>query len=178
MPFPTLRTERLVLRQCCLADDEQMHNLRSNDQVMQYINRPRSENPAMARKLIEEIQAGLEKDENVTWAITLPENDVLIGTILLFHFDKQNHRGEIGYMLHENFHRQGYMQEAIVKVIDYGFSVLNLHSIEANINPGNVASRGILEQNGFVQEAYFKEDYYWEGKFLDTVILSLINPGH
>ena len=36
--------------------------------------------------------------------------------------------------------------------------------------------RKLLEKHGFVQEAYFKEDYYFQGKFLDSVILSLIDP--
>ena len=56
------------------------------------------------------------------------------------------------------------------------FQQLHLHSIEAIVNPDNVASIGILEKNGFVREAYYKEDYYFEGKFLDSAVYSLLEP--
>jgi len=49
---------------------------------------------------------------------------------------------------------------------------MNLHSIEANINPGNQASAMLLESTGFVKEAYFKEDYFFNGSFHDTIIYS------
>jgi ribosomal-protein-alanine N-acetyltransferase len=33
----------------------------------------------------------------------------------------------------------------------------------------------LLERAGFVREAYFKENYYFDGKFVDSAIYSLIN---
>jgi len=69
------------------------------------------------------------------------------------------------------------MNEAIDMAIDYGFKELKFHSIEANINPNNIASRNLLLKKGFVKEAYFKENYYFNGKFLDSEIYSLLNKG-
>lgn len=177
-PFTPLRTERLLLRELSLDDTSGIFALRSNDQVMQYLDRPKMQQEEEARQLIRNILGMLEKNEGITWAITRAGESQLIGTIVLFHFDAPNHRGEIGYMLHEDFHRQGYMQEAITAVIEYAFRTLNFHTLEANINPHNVASRAILEKNGFVQEAHHKENYYYKGKFLDSVIFSRINPYH
>jgi ribosomal-protein-alanine N-acetyltransferase len=68
------------------------------------------------------------------------------------------------------------MTEAMDIVLDYGFNIMQLHSIEANVDPGNIASIKLLEKNGFVKEAHFKENLFFNGKFLDTVIYSLINP--
>ena len=67
------------------------------------------------------------------------------------------------------------MKEALLKVIDYGFDQLKLHSIEANINPSNIASAALLTGNRFIKEAYFKENFYFDGHFLDSEIYSLIN---
>ena len=66
------------------------------------------------------------------------------------------------------------MQESIKEVIDYGFNVMKLHSIEANVNPDNAASIRLLERNKFKREAYYKENFYFNGKFLDTAIYSLL----
>jgi ribosomal-protein-alanine N-acetyltransferase len=71
---------------------------------------------------------------------------------------------------------KGIMQEALSAVLNYGFELLKLHSVEANVNPNNVSSIKLLERNGFVREAYFKENYYYNNQFLDTAIYSLLTP--
>ena len=53
---------------------------------------------------------------------------------------------------------------------------MKLHSIEAIIDPENKASAVVLEKNSFVKEAHLKENEFYEGRFLDTVIYSLLNP--
>ena len=67
------------------------------------------------------------------------------------------------------------MQEALICIINYAFAVMGLHSIEANVNPGNLASIRLLEKLGFVREAYFKENYYYQGQFLDSAIYTLLS---
>ena len=67
------------------------------------------------------------------------------------------------------------MSEAIEKVIQFGFNNMKLHSIEANINPDNLASAQLLKKFKFVKEAYFKENYFFNGKFLDSEIYSLLH---
>jgi ribosomal-protein-alanine N-acetyltransferase len=64
------------------------------------------------------------------------------------------------------------MKEAIRAVIAFGFSVMGLHSIEARIDAQNLASAASLEAAGFSQEGYLKEEFYFRGKFLDTIIYS------
>ena len=66
------------------------------------------------------------------------------------------------------------MKEALLAVINFGFTEMKLHSIEAHINPENTASGSILEKSGFIREAYFKEDFFFGGKFIDTAVYSLL----
>jgi ribosomal-protein-alanine N-acetyltransferase len=56
--------------------------------------------------------------------------------------------------------------------VEYGFQKMNLHSIEAQINPDNLASAALLKKAGFEREAYFKENYYLRGEFTDTAVYS------
>jgi ribosomal-protein-alanine N-acetyltransferase len=51
---------------------------------------------------------------------------------------------------------------------------MQLHSIEAIIDPENGASESVLQKNGFVKEAHILENEYYNGEFLDTVIYSLL----
>jgi len=67
------------------------------------------------------------------------------------------------------------MKETIIKTLEYGFSALGLHTVEARINPHNIASAALLESTGFVREAYFKEDFFHRGQFEDTAVYSRLN---
>jgi ribosomal-protein-alanine N-acetyltransferase len=175
-PFPVIETERLLLRKISLADELPFFEIRSDEQAMKYIDRPRAKSPEDAVFLINMMLDLIARNQGLTWAITRKEDPVLIGTMHLWKIDPEHHRAEIGYMLNTREHRKGYMQEAILPVIRFGFSNLKLHSIEACVNPANQASIALLEKNGFVREAYFKENYFFQGKFLDTAIYSLITP--
>src|SRR5687767_15596610 len=136
---------------------------------MQYINRPLTHCVEDAQKWITVIIDNLQKDDGITWCICLKEEpSVHVGSIGLWRIDKENHRGEIGYMLEPSLQGKGIMYEAIQPVLHYGFHDIRLHSIEAQIDPRNQASAALLRKAGFVQEAYFKENYYLHGGFADT----------
>jgi ribosomal-protein-alanine N-acetyltransferase len=121
----------------------------------------------------------LEMEKNndaITWAITYKPSPTLIGTICYWNIMKEHFRAEVGYLLHPMEQGKGIMQEALSAVLNYGFELLKLHSVEANVNPNNVSSIKLLERNRFVREAYFKENYYYNNRFLDTAIYSLLTP--
>lgn len=66
------------------------------------------------------------------------------------------------------------MSEAMLVVLDWAFQSFQLHSIEANVNPKNGSSIKLLQRFGFQQEALFRENYYFNGHFLDSAIYSLV----
>jgi ribosomal-protein-alanine N-acetyltransferase len=51
---------------------------------------------------------------------------------------------------------------------------MKLHSVEANVNPSNASSIGLLEKCGFVREAYYRENYFYNGRFMDSAVYSLL----
>lgn len=175
-PFPTLTTERLTLRQIIPADARQLLRLRSDKKVMQYLDRPAMQSEEEALGFIERITKDLCNNDGITWAIALKDDPDMIGTIGFWRIVKENYRGEIGYMLLPHMHGKGLMQEAMSIALRYAFDTIRFHSIEANVNPANEASIGILERNNFIREAYHRENYYYDGKFLDSAIYSLLTP--
>nr|WP_294947830.1 GNAT family N-acetyltransferase [uncultured Mucilaginibacter sp.] len=173
-PFPVINTPRLTMRALNLTDAEAAFAMRSNPEVMKYIDRPPAKSIDEAISWINLIHDLHQKNEGVLWVLSLHNSDDMIGSIGIWQIDKINQRAEIGYMLNTQHQGKGYMQEALIEAIKYAFEGIGLHSIEANVNPGNQASIKLLERTGFVREAYFKENYYYDGKFLDSAIYSLI----
>lgn len=174
-PFPKIETKRLVLRRLLKKDAAELFVIRNNKAAMQYIDRDPMKTLAEAKKLIYTILNNEFENNAILWVITYKENPAkMIGTIGYFNIVKQNYRAEIGYIIHPDYWNRGIVQEAIQPVIEYGLNTMKLHSIEAHINPANAASERILIKNGFIKEGHFKECLYYNGKFLDTVIFSLI----
>ena len=160
-----------------LDDAPAVLRLRSNIDVMKYINRPLTQTVEEAEKWISVIIDALEKNDGISWCICLKEKPAEhVGSIGLWRIDKENHRAEIGYMLAPHLQGKGLMFEALQPVIHYGFTEMKLHSIEAQIDPRNIASAALLRKAGFVQEGYFKENYFLRGQFADTAIFSLLTP--
>ncbi len=173
-PFPVINSKKLLLRQVDKSDVNEIFFLRSDERVMRYLDKAPAESLDDAYEFIKKISELENSADAVTWAITLTRNSKLIGTICLWNIQKEHYRAEIGYNLHPDYWGKGIMNEAVLEVINYGFNVMKLHSIEANVNPGNAASIKLLERNNFTREAYFKENYYYNGNFLDSAIYSLL----
>lgn len=174
--FPTLQTERLILREHAIYDAEALFALRTNETVMKYIYRERPKGLFEVKALINTLHKGLENGDNLVWVIALKENpQQMIGSIGYYRTDFANHRAEIGYMLHPDYWRMGIISETLVKTIAFGFYNIKLHSICADVSPENNASTQILLKHGFKKEAYLKERYYFQGRFLDSEIYGLLN---
>ena len=161
-----------------LADAQVLFEMRSNPTLMKYIDRPIPRSINDIHDLFEKMLQMKRNGDGISWGIYKKENPELnIGNIGFFRIIAEHYRAEIGYMLQEEEQQKGIMFEAIQALIKFGFEKMNLHSIEANINPANTASRMLLQKAGFVKEAYFRENYFFNGQFIDSEIYSLIKDG-
>lgn len=175
-PFPVLETERLLLRRIRNSDKHDMFEIRGNRETMKYIPRPVANTVEDAEKVIDMIDGFVERNERINWGITVKGLDKMIGVIGYVRMNEDAHRSEVGYVLHHAYLRQGFAGEALDAVIQYGFKVMKLHSIEAIIRPDNIASMSMVEKRGFVREALFRDYVFHEGKYYDEAVYSLIDP--
>lgn len=175
-PFPILETERLILRRVLPSDVKEMFELRSNPETMKYIPRPLVTNYDEALAHIKMMEDKIETNEGINWAITLKGDDKMLGVIGHYRIKPEHYRAEVGYMILPEYHGKGITTEAVQCVVDYGFNTMQLHSIEGVIDPENDASQRVLQKCGFVKEAHFKENEFYDGKFIDAVVYSKLNP--
>ncbi len=175
-PFPILETERLILRRVLPSDVKEMFELRSNPETMKYIPRPLVTNYDEALAHIKMMEDKIETNEGINWAITLKGDDKMLGVIGHYRIKPEHYRAEVGYMILPEYHGKGITTEAVQCVVDYGFNTMQLHSIEGVIDPENEASERVLHKCGFVKEAHFKENEFYDGKFIDAVVYSKLNP--
>jgi ribosomal-protein-alanine N-acetyltransferase len=73
----------------------------------------------------------------------------------------------LSYHVFRGHERQGFMTEGLKLVIRYAFGELRLHRLEANIQPGNVASIALARACGFRLEGYSPRYLKIRGRWRD-----------
>ncbi|MDB5251476.1 MAG: alanine acetyltransferase [Flaviaesturariibacter sp.] len=175
-PFPVLQTERLLLRQLTEADAPGLFAMRSNPDLMRYIPRPLASTTEDAVQLVRHMAGLIDRNEAINWGIFRAGTDELIGMIGFVRFMPERYRAEVGYMLHGDAHGKGYVSEALRAVLDHGFRGFGLHTIEALVNPANTPSVKVLERAGFDLSGTFRDYIYFDGRFIDSLVFSLVSP--
>lgn len=174
-PFdhPPLRTERLVLRPLSAADVPALYAMHADPQAMRYWSGTVWADDSRGRKMVAD-DADPALSDHLRLGIEQAATGHLVGTCTLFQISAQCRRAELGYMLARPAWGQGYMQEALVAFIDFGFGALDLHRLEADTDPRNERSRRLLERLHFVQEGHFRERWIVGDEVSDAAMYGLL----
>lgn len=152
-----LTTKRLILRPFEASDFAAVHRYASNpDNVKYTIWGPNSESETRAFLKTVILQALAEPRTHYEFAVVLKETNALIGGCGI-SLDDSSCSAEIGWVLHQDFWRQGYGTELAHELLRFGFEDLQLHRIYANCNAANYGSYRVMERNGMRREAYFRQ---------------------
>lgn len=144
-----IETERLVLRPLLETDAEAIQQLRSDERVNQYLDRPASITKEYALEFIRRIQRNTAENDCFYWAITLKPHPTLIGTICFWNLVPEKNQAELGYELYTPFHGKGIMHEAVQAILRLGFESLDFELIAATPVHKNESSVKLLLRNGF-----------------------------
>jgi len=170
--FPEIETDRLLLREILPDDAPAVFHLFSDDQVTRYYDLTTYTSLSQAEELVDFFDESFELERAIRWGIERKADGALVGTcgyVWLRRF-----RGEIGYELHSDYWRHGYMSEALDAILDFGFTEFGLNRIEALVMVDNAASAGLLRSLGFTQEGILRQHDFFKGEFHDMRLFSLL----
>jgi len=171
---PTLDADRVTLRPVVASDVYALFGFFSDSEVTRYWSRLPMTHLAQARTLLRQIRERYRSGEGMQLGIERKGDGVLIGTCTLFHFMGQNRRAELGYVLGSPYWRQGYMHEALQRLLAYAFDDLGLIRLEADIDPRNESSERTLLRLGFVKEGYMRERWIVGDVVSDSAVFGLL----
>jgi RimJ/RimL family protein N-acetyltransferase len=174
--LPTLDTPRLALRTLVDEDVPALFAIFKEPEAMRFWTSPAMTGIAEAETLLREIQHHAQAKTLFQWGIARREDDLVIGTSTLFRIDRQHRRGELGYIVRPDFWGRGLATEALTALIDHAFGTLDLHRLEADIDPRNAASIRLVQRLGFKEEGHLRERYFVGDEIQDSVIYGLLAP--
>jgi len=83
--------------------------------------------------------------------------------------------GELGVAICGDRWRQGFAIEAATLILDFAFSTLGLHRVQAACGPANIASKKGLERLGFRYEARIRDHVFTNGAWRDSLLYSILD---
>ena len=172
--FPILQTERLTLREIVPGDADALFLIHSDAQTMRWFGIDALTERSQANQMAAMFAGWFLAGTGLRWGIVRNEDDTLIGTGGLFRWNKSWHNCMLGFELSAAMQRHGYMREAVSAILDYGFTHMDLHRIQAESHADNAASIGLLTRLGFSFEGVHRQQAHWAGQFHDLNCYSLL----
>jgi RimJ/RimL family protein N-acetyltransferase len=172
--FPTLTTERLLLRQITPDDAEAIRAIFGSPEVLRFLNQPSVDTHEQAMELIDWLNGRYRDHHEPQWGISLPDKDRLIGTCGVYQWDHADRHIDIGFHIVPALWRNGYATEAARAIIGWCFERLDVHRIQADCTDGNIASERTLLKCGFTMEGIWRESCWEHNRFVDIKQFGLL----
>ncbi len=148
-----LETERLLLRELVLEDQQDLFELDSDPAVHRYIENTPVKSIEEIVKVIEMLLQQYKENGIARWAVIDKETKECIGWSGLKYFkDSLNnhiHFYELGYRFKQKHWGKGFATESARAILSHGFQELNIKSIYAITHPENFNSKHVLQKLGF-----------------------------
>lgn len=172
--IPKLTGEKVYLSPMFTDDAEQYARWMNNIEVTRYLGQASkcysldSEKKALERMV----------SEGHNYAMVLKEEDRLIGNISLMDVNYLYQTAELGIFIGEVADRgNGYGQEAIRLLIDYGFRFLNLKNIMLRVYSGNKQAIHVYEKCGFKPFGKRTKCLFVDDKWHDEIFMEILKEG-
>ena len=156
-------TKRLILREFSHADFEDVHAYASNLENIKYmIWGPNSEEDTI--EFLDDCISNIDKNPRTQYdfAITLKENGKVIGGCGIY-LNNELYEGMLGWVLHKDYWKQGYMTEAGKELLRFAFEDLKLHRLYATCDAENYGSYRVMENLGMRREGHIIKNRKFTG---------------
>ncbi|MTI69641.1 MAG: GNAT family N-acetyltransferase [Firmicutes bacterium] len=113
--------------------------------------------------------------EQIYFVIANKDTGEYIGQLDLIRIDWKNRVGELGIVIGtENNRGKGYGTKAIKLLQKYVFESLNLNRLELELRGYNKRAYKCYKKCGFIEEGRKRKEFYIDGEFTDTIIMSIL----
>lgn len=171
--FPIIKTKNLILRDLKISDYKEYFDYLTDDLIRKQFLFDYDEE-SCKEKLNNIVKKYQQEIKPFIWAVTLNNNNELIGIISLDNVSFDNKSFSVSYGLRSKYRGKGYMYESVYELIDYMFNYFDFYRVELAHNIDNIASHKIIEKLGAVFEGVARESKLYDGIFKDRKVYSIL----
>ncbi len=133
------------------------------------------------RDMVERLVAARQSEQSFPFGIFLKQSNELIGRITLSNITRSFFlNSTVGYALAQQHNGHGYMTEAVRLVLNFAFTELGLHRVQAGTLRHNYGSMKVLEKAGFRFEGtalrYLKIADQWQDHNIFAITAEEFTP--
>jgi ribosomal-protein-alanine N-acetyltransferase len=172
--FHSLEGENIYFKSLSTYDAQEIHNYASDEEVSRFIGWRLMNTLNETSEYIETMLKRESAGTHLYASIVLKSTQEIIGTAMIFNFDQEAKKAEIGYVFHRDHWGKGYGTECVALISNFGFESLNLHKLHASVVDVNIGSARILEKNGYELEGRLKDHFFIEDKYYNALLLGKI----
>jgi RimJ/RimL family protein N-acetyltransferase len=116
-----------------------------------------------------------ETNDRLDLAIATLEDDRFVGEAVLNQLDVDNRSCAFRISLRgPSVFGHGYGTEATRLILDHAFQRVGLHRVELEVYDLNPRARHVYRSVGFVEEGVRRDALYWDGRFHDAIVMSVL----
>ncbi|MHC4211949.1 MAG: GNAT family N-acetyltransferase [Planctomycetota bacterium] len=176
--YPTIETERLILRAFNLTDAPEVQRLAGDREIASMtLSIPHPYEDGVAEKWISTHRDLFEKGQVLNLAITRRDDGGLVGSIGIT-INTEHENAELGYWIGKQYWNQGYCTEAARPLLKYAFETLKLNRIEAHHFARNPASGRIMKKIGLLKEGCLRQHIIKWDAFEDIVMYGILKTDY
>ena len=172
--LPTITTERLRLRSLSPSDVPALAAIFGDSEVCRFWSHAALTDADAAQALYDHIVKCFAERSLFQWGIAERDSDAVVGTCTLAALSSEHRRAELGFALARASWGRGLIAEALPALLGFAFETLDLHRLEADVDPRNHRSIRAIERLGFKREGYLPERYHVNGEVQDAVLYGLL----
>jgi len=170
----TLLGEKINLRALEPEDLEFLYQIENNESFWEVSHTQTPFSKYILKQYLENAHLDIFEAKQLRLLIEEKSTKKQIGMIDLFDFNPSHKRAGVGILIDQEFQQNGFASEAISLLINYSFSILDLHQLFANITLDNTKSITLFKKHNFKEVGIKKDWILSEGKFKDEILFQLI----
>jgi RimJ/RimL family protein N-acetyltransferase len=172
--LPVLTGSAATLRELRLSDAPALFAALTSEQVSRFISPPPATVDGFERFIgwtIRQRQAG----QYVCFAVVPHGADTAVGIFQIRSLEPAFGTAEWGFALASEFWGSGIFVDGAKLAVDYAFTILGVHRLEARAAVINGRGNGALRKLGAVQEGTLRRSFLKNGEYMDQTLWTILH---
>ena len=170
--LPALEGRHVMLRALRPSDAASLHALLTAPEVARFVSAPPATVEAFERFIV---KANRQRSGTyICYAVTLKGNDTAIGMFQIREIEPGFQSAEWGFALGSAFWGTGVFKESAQLILQFIFTTLGVHRLEARASVRNGRGGRALQKMGAVQEGVLRKSFVLNGQHFDQVLYAIL----